>query len=259
MSKTNNTTKEKRPIGGEMPTLPVMTKTPTELMAKSNEVADVCRTIISKAYTVIQKKKYVRVEGWEAIAAAHECHVSAHSAKREYDNKGELIGYTAIASVRNKFGQEIGTGDGFVGFDETDRKGVNTWKLRDEYAGRAMAQTRAISRACRAIFAHVLVLLDDGYSTTPAEEVRDTTPEKYVQQTPSKYPPKKPKRKSKDRMTLEARFTVLYVQLPDEMKTGKHKKVIEYLTNYTIDWGEKVVKKAWELGDLLWTRYDEKF
>lgn len=42
-------------------------------------------------------------------------------------------------------------------------------------------------------------------------------------------------------------------------KAGKHKKVIEYLTNYTIDWGEKVVIKAWELGDLLWTRYDEKF
>ena len=42
-------------------------------------------------------------------------------------------------------------------------------------------------------------------------------------------------------------------------KAGKQKKAIEYLTNYTIDWGEKVVKKAWELGDLLWTRYDEKF
>ncbi len=34
---------------------------------------------------------------------------------------------------------------------------------------------------------------------------------------------------------------------------------ISLLSNYTISWGEKVVKKAWELGDLLWTRYDEKF
>ena len=42
-------------------------------------------------------------------------------------------------------------------------------------------------------------------------------------------------------------------------EAGKQKKAIEYLTKYTIDWGEKVVKKAWELGDLLWTRYDEKF
>ena len=34
-----------------------------------------------------------------------------------------------------------------------------------------MAQTRAISRAARAVFAHVVVLIDAGLSTTPAEEV----------------------------------------------------------------------------------------
>jgi hypothetical protein len=26
-----------------------------------------------------------------------------------------------------------------------------------------------------------------------------------------------------------------------------------------MEWGEKVVQKAWELVDMLWTRYDEKF
>lgn len=45
----------------------------------------------------------------------------------------------------------------------------------------------------------------------------------------------------------------------DLYESGEKLKAIEFLTNYTIDWGEKVVKKAWELGDLLWTRYDEKF
>ena len=40
---------------------------------------------------------------------------------------------------------------------------------------------------------------------------------------------------------------------------GKPAKTIEYLTNYTMYWGEKVVKKAWELGDFLWTKYDELF
>lgn len=37
------------------------------------------------------------------------------------------------------------------------------------------------------------------------------------------------------------------------------KKTIKYLNNYTNKWGEKVVKQAWELGDHLWTKYDEKF
>ena len=36
-------------------------------------------------------------------------------------------------------------------------------------------------------------------------------------------------------------------------------KTIEYLTNYSNQWGEKVVQEAWDLGDLLWTKYDEKF
>jgi dipeptidase len=38
---------------------------------------------------------------------------------------------------------------------------------------------------------------------------------------------------------------------PDEAK--------KHLTGYGIFWGNKVVEKAWELGDLLWTKYDEKF
>ena len=32
-----------------------------------------------------------------------------------------------------------------------------------------------------------------------------------------------------------------------------------YLTGVAIEWGDKVVKQAWDLGDLLWTKYDEKF
>ncbi len=42
-----------------------------------------------------------------------------------------------------------------------------------------------------------------------------------------------------------------------EIKTGT--KRIEFLTNYTIQWGNKVVQQAWDLGDFLWTKYDEKF
>jgi dipeptidase len=31
------------------------------------------------------------------------------------------------------------------------------------------------------------------------------------------------------------------------------------LTEFTITWGNEVVRKAWKLGDFLWTKYDEKF
>ena len=39
----------------------------------------------------------------------------------------------------------------------------------------------------------------------------------------------------------------------------KNKQAIENLNKYTNEWGNKVVKKAWDLGDFLWTKYDEMF
>ena len=39
----------------------------------------------------------------------------------------------------------------------------------------------------------------------------------------------------------------------------KKKEMGEWLTNHSIKWGDSVVDQAWKLGDLLWTRYDEKF
>jgi dipeptidase len=37
------------------------------------------------------------------------------------------------------------------------------------------------------------------------------------------------------------------------------KKARQYLTKYSMEWGNKVVDRAWKLGDELWTKYDEKF
>jgi dipeptidase len=37
------------------------------------------------------------------------------------------------------------------------------------------------------------------------------------------------------------------------------KKGVKYLTEYSVRWGERVVRRAWKLGDELWTKYDEKF
>ncbi len=51
---------------------------------------------------------------------------------------------------------------------------------------------------------------------------------------------------------LEARALELYEQ-------KKYRELNELLTGYTMEWGNKAVHKAWDLGDMLWTRYDEKF
>jgi hypothetical protein len=37
------------------------------------------------------------------------------------------------------------------------------------------------------------------------------------------------------------------------------KKGRAYLTEYSIEQGDRVFEEAWKLGDALWTKYDEKF
>jgi hypothetical protein len=44
-----------------------------------------------------------------------------------------------------------------------------------------------------------------------------------------------------------------------ELLERNPKKARQFLTDYSIGWGDRVVERAWRLGDELWTKYDEKF
>lgn len=127
----------------------------------ATNAATLCGEIVKATATKIQGKKYVCVEGWHAIAAAHGCLVSI--AKVEAVDGGIM----AVAELRRMSdGIVLATAEGFVGDDEP------MWKKRPLYARRAMAQTRASSRVCRSAFAHVVVLIDKDLGTTPAEEMQ---------------------------------------------------------------------------------------
>jgi hypothetical protein len=128
----------------------------------------------------IQGRKYVGADGWQAIAAAHGCAASAGEVTRDED------GIRAIGEVRRlSDGLVIAKAEGFVGKDEpvwfggeteiwsrqARRKITVVMPKRPDFAIRAMAQTRATSRACRTAFAHVVVLIGPDLQTTPAEEM----------------------------------------------------------------------------------------
>ena len=133
-----------------------------EIYRMSTDAAGLCGKIVLATAQQIQGKRYVKVEGWQAIAIAHGCIASSCNV--------EMIpgGVRATGEIRRMTdGFVIATAEGFVGDDE------NMWAKRPMYARRAMAQTRAISRACRSAFAHVVVMIDASLSTTPAEEVPD--------------------------------------------------------------------------------------
>ena len=139
--------------------------TPQSNLRLATDVAGVCREIVLQTSMEIQGQKYVRVEGWQAIATAHGCALSATEVQK-VDG-----GFSAIGQVRRD-GKVVAEAEGFVGDDE------RLWASKPVYARRAMAQTRAMSRAARSAFAHVVVMMNAGLSTTPLEEMQelDVTP-----------------------------------------------------------------------------------
>lgn len=144
---------------------------PLDAYRMSTDAAGVCREIVVATATTIQGRKFVSVEGWQAIALAHGCVAGSRDVERVEG------GVRAIGEVRRMSdGGLIATAEGFVGEDETtwfggkDKRG-KVHEKRNDYAIRAMAQTRAISRACRSAFAHVVVMMKANLETTPAAEV----------------------------------------------------------------------------------------
>lgn len=126
----------------------------------STNAASLCAEIVKKTAKRIQNKNYVCIEGFQAIAIAHGCTASARNVEKVEG------GWRAIGEVRRMSdGQLIATAEGFLGEDEP------TWANRPLFARRAMVQTRAMSRACRSAFAHVVVMIDADLGTTPAEEM----------------------------------------------------------------------------------------
>ena len=160
--------------------LTVTEQNPGALMLRATDVAGVCGEIVKRTAQVIQGRKYVKVEGWQSIAAAYGCVASSMDVEKIEG------GVRAIGKLhRVSDGSLVATAEGFVGEDETTWYGGEViaygkpkiMPKRPDYAIRAMAQTRAISRVCRSAFAFVVVLIDGNMSTTPAEEMAGIFPQ----------------------------------------------------------------------------------
>lgn len=55
----------------------------------------------------------------------------------------------------------------------------------------------------------------------------------------------------KNQKEIEEKAKKLYEEDPEKAR--------KFLTEYSMKWGSKVVERAWELGDFLWSKYDEEF
>ena len=136
---------------------------PRDIIRQATEEANVLAEVIDgqKLFSMIQGKKYVRVEGWTTLATLRGClprEVAVHEMP-----EGRYV--AEVELVRMSDGMVLTRASAECGGD-----GDNIWKNRPANARRSMAITRATAKACRIAFAWVLSLAGR-YETTPAEEM----------------------------------------------------------------------------------------
>jgi len=138
----------------------VQAASPADVVSRASEIATVLANVINdrKLFTVINKKKYVQVDGWNTLGAM--IGVLPRETKSEKIENGYLA---FVELVRTTDEMVIGGASAICTREERN------WSGRDEYAIKSMATTRATGKAYRLGFSWIMNLA--GYESTPAEEM----------------------------------------------------------------------------------------
>ena len=160
----------------------VQAASPEDIVNRASSVATVLAKVINekKLYAVINKKKYVQVDGWATLGAM--LGVLPRETKSEKLDNGYLA---FVELVRTTDGMIIGGASAICTEEERN------WSGRDEYAIKSMATTRATGKAYRLAFSWIMNLA--GYESTPAEEMIEAEfTEKKSLPTKEEVKPKRP-------------------------------------------------------------------
>lgn len=147
------------PHDGQPPATLFHTDDPVEVLARAGRVADALKSVIDRQGLVanIQGRDYVKVEGWSTLGSMLGVVPVVAWTRRTED------GWEARVEAKTLDGRTVGAAEAMCS------KAEKTWKSRDDYALRSMAQTRATSKALRGPLGFVVTLA--GYEATPAEEM----------------------------------------------------------------------------------------
>lgn len=147
------------------------TTDPDEVVDKAAKHATALARVIDERnlHSRIQGRDHVQVEGWQLLGSMTGVFAVVTETKPIVDSQGGS-GWEARCEARTMDGQVVGAADAMCTRSES------TWKSRDDYAIRSMAQTRATSKALKGPLGFIVKLA--GYSSTPAEEIpHDDGPE----------------------------------------------------------------------------------
>jgi hypothetical protein len=135
------------------------TEDPLEIIGKATRIAEALSKVLrdQKLTSNISGREHVRVEGWTLLGTMLGVYPVVEWTRPVAD------GWEARVEARTLTGAVVGAAEAEC--LRTER----TWKSRDDYALRSMAQTRAVSKALRGPLGFVVTLA--GFEATPAEEM----------------------------------------------------------------------------------------
>jgi hypothetical protein len=225
--------------------LAIVEDQPQSVMVRNQNVANACKAIVLKCSVHFAGRRYIQAEGWQALAA-----LSGYTPRISTVEELESGDIRAICNlVRISDGELMASAEGFVGTDEpvwfggqvTDKYGkTKTLPKRSKFAIRAMAQTRAISRACRSALAFLVPLVDSSLATTPAEEMpweQEQSPEQEAPRSSGPAQPPTPSQRALlKRLTAnlsESQLAELHEKFGpgDKLTKATASQVIEHLNN----------------------------
>lgn len=140
------------------------TDDPTAVIERASKTASALMDVVSKQKlsAQISGRKHLLVEAWTLLGSmlgVYPVVVWTRPIKQ-----GDIIlGWEARVEARTRDGGVVGSAESMC------MRSENTWKNRDEFAIRSMAQTRATSKALATPLRFVAVLA--GFAGTPAEEM----------------------------------------------------------------------------------------
>lgn len=139
------------------------TEDPVEIIQRASAIADQLKDVLVKQNLIsnIKGREHVRVEGWTLLGT-----LVGVFPVLEWTRPVEG-GWEARVEARTLSGAVVGAAEAEC------LRSESTWKSRDDYALRSMAQTRATSKALRQPLGFVVSLA--GFDPTPAEEMTFAT------------------------------------------------------------------------------------
>ena len=117
--------------------------------------------------------KYIRLEGWHALAQAGGVAlvIDPDKTRKDYavgaDGSNRMMAAT-VSCHAEKDGKVLARVEGYCDINETENGRV---RFQDGHAILSMAQTRAQSKCARAVLGHIVAAADLDYAITPAAEM----------------------------------------------------------------------------------------